>query len=59
LQVVCNLGVVLDVLPVTGMPLPFISYGGSGLLCTLLGIGLVLGVSRNGAREEPVVPATQ
>ena len=59
LQVVCNLGVVLDVLPVTGMPLPFISYGGSGLLCTLLGIGLVLGVSRNGAREEPVVPAAQ
>lgn len=58
LQVVCNLGVVLDVLPVTGMPLPFVSYGGSGLLCTLLGIGLVLGISRNAAREEPVAAAT-
>ena len=57
LQVVCNLGVVLDVLPVTGMPLPFVSYGGSGLLCTLLGIGLVLGVSRNVAREELPVAA--
>lgn len=52
LQVICNLGVVLDVMPVTGMPLPMMSYGGSGLLCTLLGIGWVLGVSRNGAREE-------
>lgn len=52
LQVIGNLGVVLNVLPVTGMPLPLMSYGGSGLLCTLLGIGWVLGVSRNGAREE-------
>lgn len=59
LQVACNLGVVLDVLPVTGMPLPLMSYGGSGLLCTLLGIGLVLGVSRNGAREEPARPAAK
>ena len=56
LQVICNLGVVLDVLPVTGMPLPMMSYGGSGLLCTLLGIGWVLGVSRNGAREETPHP---
>ena len=54
LQVICNLGVVLNVMPVTGMPLPMMSYGGSGLLCTLLGIGWVLGVSRNGAREENI-----
>lgn len=59
LQVICNLGVVLNVLPVTGMPLPVMSYGGSGLLCVLAGVGLVLGVSRQsgqGANEK--TPAT-
>jgi cell division protein FtsW len=43
-------GVVTGLLPVTGMPLPLLSYGGSGLLCTLIGIGLVLGVSRQSGR---------
>jgi cell division protein FtsW len=51
LQVICNLGVVLDVLPVTGMPLPMMSYGGSGLLCVLVGVGLVLGVSRQSGQS--------
>jgi cell division protein FtsW len=46
IQVICNAGVVTGLMPVTGMPLPLLSYGGSGLLCTLLGIGMVLGVSR-------------
>jgi len=46
-QVFCNMGVVLGILPVTGMLLPFISYGGSGLLCLLMGMGLVLGISRH------------
>jgi cell division protein FtsW len=53
LQVICNLGVVLDVLPVTGMPLPMMSYGGSGLLCVLVGVGLVLGVSRQSGQGIP------
>jgi cell division protein FtsW len=46
IQVICNAGVATGVLPVTGMPLPFMSYGGSGLLCLLIGMGLVLAVSR-------------
>lgn len=46
-QVFANMGVVLGILPVTGMPLPFISYGGSGLICLLLGMGIVLGISRH------------
>ncbi|HVF11003.1 MAG TPA: putative peptidoglycan glycosyltransferase FtsW [Abditibacteriaceae bacterium] len=46
IQVICNAAVVTGLMPVTGVPLPLLSYGGSGLMCTLLGIGLVLSVSR-------------
>ncbi|TET69653.1 MAG: hypothetical protein E3J45_01390, partial [Candidatus Zixiibacteriota bacterium] len=41
-----NLGVVLALLPVTGVPLPFISYGGSSLFMNLVGMGLLLSVMR-------------
>jgi hypothetical protein len=51
IQVICNAGVVTGTLPVTGMPLPLLSYGGSGLLCLLIGIGLVLGISREMGRN--------
>lgn len=40
-QTIVNIGVNLNVLPVTGLTLPFISYGGSSLLSMVLGIGLV------------------
>jgi len=44
-QAIVNVGVNLNVIPVTGLTLPFISYGGSSLLSLLLGIGLVESVS--------------
>ncbi|MEO6907341.1 MAG: putative peptidoglycan glycosyltransferase FtsW [Abditibacteriaceae bacterium] len=47
IQVFGNMCVVLGMMPVTGMPLPFISYGGSGLVCLLMGMGMVLGISRH------------
>ncbi len=40
-----NIGMCIGLMPVTGIPLPFISYGGSSLLTNMLAIGLVLSVS--------------
>jgi rod shape determining protein RodA len=40
-QGIVNIGMNLQLLPVTGLPLPFVSYGGSSLLSMMLGIGLV------------------
>jgi cell division protein FtsW len=43
-----NVGAVLGVLPVTGIPLPFISFGGSSLLITMAAAGMVINVARQG-----------
>lgn len=46
-QALINLGVVLRLLPVMGVPLPFVSYGGSAMLANLAGLGLLLACARN------------
>lgn len=46
LQAAMNIAVVTASIPSTGIPLPFLSYGGSSLLITLSGVGILLGVSR-------------
>ena len=46
LQAIINLSAMLSLLPLTGVPLPFISYGGSSLVVTLIGVGLLLNISR-------------
>ena len=43
-QVVINIGMVMGLMPVVGIPLPLISYGGSSVFTTLLGIGLLLNI---------------
>jgi cell division protein FtsW len=48
-QMIINIGMVLALLPVIGIPLPMVSYGGSSLVPTLVGIGLIIGF----ARKEP------
>ena len=44
-QVLINTGVTVGLLPVTGLPLPLVSYGGSGLVAHCLALGLVLNVA--------------
>ncbi len=43
-QVFLNIGVTLGLVPVTGLPLPLMSYGGSSLFTTFISIGLLLNV---------------
>ncbi len=45
-QALVNIGAVTGLLPITGIPLPLISYGGSSLLFTLAGLGMLASVSR-------------
>jgi cell division protein FtsW len=46
-QAFFNISVVLGILPTKGIPLPFVSYGGSSLLINLLGMGILLNVSQH------------
>lgn len=47
-----NIGMTMGLLPITGVPLPFVSYGGSSLLTNLMMIGLLLGIS--GRRQKAI-----
>jgi cell division protein FtsW len=47
-QATINLFAVMGMAPLTGVPLPFVSYGNSSLMATLLGVGLILNVARGG-----------
>jgi len=44
---IINVGMTIGLAPVTGLPLPFLSYGGSSLVANLLMIGIVLNISKN------------
>ncbi|MDQ7025781.1 MAG: putative peptidoglycan glycosyltransferase FtsW [Anaerolineae bacterium] len=46
IQALLNIAVMAAVIPSTGLPLPFISYGGSALVVAMIGVGLMLSVSR-------------
>ncbi len=46
-QVVVNLGAMVSMIPLTGVPLPFISYGGSALLANLVAVGILLNISKS------------
>ena len=46
IQIVVNLSSMTSLLPLTGVPLPFISYGGSALVANLAAIGILLNISK-------------
>jgi cell division protein FtsW len=52
-QAVVNMGSVTGLLPITGVPLPFVSYGGSSLVVSMAAIGVLLSVGRASLRKRP------
>lgn len=54
IQALINIAVVTGTIPFTGIPLPFVSFGGSSLIVSLMAVGVLLNVSRQavGSREE-------
>ena len=55
-QAAVNLAAVLGIAPLTGIPLPFVSYGGSSLVVLLAGVGILLNIAVNGKVVEARVP---
>jgi cell division protein FtsW len=55
LQAAVNIGVTTSLLPNKGLPLPFISYGGSNLAACMFGIGILVNIYRQGILEPPPV----
>lgn len=51
LQVLVNLGVVTGTIPVTGVTLPFVSYGGSSIITMLASLGIVINIVTHGSEE--------
>jgi cell division protein FtsW len=51
-QAFINISVVLGLVPTKGIPLPFVSHGGSSLLISLVGMGILLNVSQHAASES-------
>jgi len=47
LQAIINIAVVTGTMPVTGMPLPFFSYGGTAIMTSLAAVGVLLNISKN------------
>ena len=55
LQAAVNIGVTTSLLPNKGLPLPFISYGGSNLAACMFGVGVLVNIYRQGILESPPV----
>ena len=55
-QAAINMAAAIGVAPLTGIPLPFVSYGGSSLVVMLAAVGVLLNIARNGGRAAVAVP---
>jgi cell division protein FtsW len=56
-QSLINIAVITAVIPFTGIPLPFLSYGGSSMLVSLMSVGVLLNISRDAALTRKPQPA--
>jgi len=59
IQAFFNISVVLGLLPTKGIPLPFVSFGGSSLLISMIGMGILLNVSQHGSTSHVVTTALE
>jgi cell division protein FtsW len=55
-QAAINMAAATGLAPLTGIPLPFVSYGGSSLVVMLVGVGVLLNIARDGGRAAAAVP---
>ena len=53
---IVNVGMVMGIMPITGIPLPFLSYGGSALITNMAAIGILMSI--NSRRLDFTVTAT-
>jgi cell division protein FtsW len=51
IQAFINLGAMVSIVPLTGVPLPFISYGGSSLVIALVSIGILINISKHSLKD--------
>ena len=51
-QLVVNAGMVLGIMPITGIPLPFVTHGGASLVSMALGLGILQSVNIRQTRAE-------
>jgi len=58
-QALFNISVVISIVPAKGIPLPFISYGGTSVLVTMLAVGVLLNISRNAGTGSPRQPGKE
>jgi len=47
IQAFVNIGAMVEIIPLTGIPLPFLSYGGSHIVIEMIGVGILLNISKN------------
>ena len=60
LQAVLNIAVVSGVVPTKGIPLPFVSSGGSALLFSMIGVGILVNIARQSSLSETIsLPADE
>jgi cell division protein FtsW len=58
-QALFNISVVISIVPAKGIPLPFISYGGSSIIVTLFAVGILLNISQYAGKVALKVDVTK